>query len=321
MQLKQFLKSGGMTALAAVIAMSALPGDAFAQSDNQRGWGGNANRAERAPRSNDGAVNRAPQMDRGSAPRNRDFQQRNVTAPQPTPQRQVTQPRPPQHAQDWSNPRMNDGSAPSSNNRVDRVRPGNNWQQPNTPNRVTDPNRNWNRDRNNGQQPNTPNQVTDPNRNWNRDRNNQINRDNNWNRDRNNGGFTRDRNGNWSRDGNRNGRPDIYRDRYTNGRGDWNRRWRDDNRYDWQRYRSNHRDTYRMGRYYAPYNSWSYRRLSIGFFLDSMFYSNRYWINDPWAYRLPPADGPYRWVRYYDDILLVNIYSGEVVDVINDFFW
>ena len=31
--------------------------------------------------------------------------------------------------------------------------------------------------------------------------------------------------------------------------------------------------------------------------------------------------GPYRWVRYYDDAVLVDIYSGEVVDVINNFFW
>ena len=76
-----------------------------------------------------------------------------------------------------------------------------------------------------------------------------------------------------------------------------------------------------MGRYYSPYNNWSYRRLSSGFFLDSLFFSNRYWINDPWQYRLPAADGPYRWVRYYDDVLLVDIYSGEVVDVIYDFFW
>ena len=50
-------------------------------------------------------------------------------------------------------------------------------------------------------------------------------------------------------------------------------------------------------------------------------YGNRYWINDPWQYRLPEAYGPYRWVRYYDDALLVDIYSGEVVDVMYDFFW
>jgi hypothetical protein len=28
-----------------------------------------------------------------------------------------------------------------------------------------------------------------------------------------------------------------------------------------------------------------------------------------------------RWVRYYDDVLLVDVYTGEVVDVIHDFFW
>ncbi|WP_409574764.1 RcnB family protein [Sphingopyxis sp. PET50] len=33
------------------------------------------------------------------------------------------------------------------------------------------------------------------------------------------------------------------------------------------------------------------------------------------------AYGGYRWVRYYNDALLVDTYSGEVVDVIYDFFW
>ncbi|MCP5397341.1 MAG: RcnB family protein [Sphingomonadaceae bacterium] len=78
---------------------------------------------------------------------------------------------------------------------------------------------------------------------------------------------------------------------------------------------------YRLGRYYAPYRDYYYSRISIGFYLDSLFYSNRYWVSDPWQYRLPPVYGPYRWVRYYDDVMLVDIYSGEVVDVIYDFFW
>ncbi|KHK92001.1 hypothetical protein LK12_12575 [Novosphingobium malaysiense] len=102
----------------------------------------------------------------------------------------------------------------------------------------------------------------------------------------------------------------------------WDRHsWRRNNRYDWRDYRARHRSTYRIGRYYAPYYGYSYRRLGIGFTLGSMFYSNRYWIDDPWMYRLPEVYGPYRWVRYYDDVLLVNVYTGEVVDVIYDFFW
>ncbi len=76
-----------------------------------------------------------------------------------------------------------------------------------------------------------------------------------------------------------------------------------------------------MDRYYSPYRNWSYRRLNIGFMLQPLFYGSSYWINDPWQYRLPEAYGPYRWVRYYDDALLVDTYTGEVIDVIHDFFW
>lgn len=100
-----------------------------------------------------------------------------------------------------------------------------------------------------------------------------------------------------------------------------NRGWRNDHRYDWYRYRAANRAIFRPGRYYAPFHGYRYSRIGIGFRLGSPFYSNRYWINDPWHYRLPPAYGPYRWVRYYDDALLVDIYSGQVVDVIHDFFW
>jgi len=133
--------------------------------------------------------------------------------------------------------------------------------------------------------------------------------------------------GNWRNDGRRRDswRNDGWRnDRRYSGNNDarrWNREWRRDRRYDWYAYRNHNRDVYRIGRYYAPYRNHYYSRLSIGFFLDSVFYSSRYWIDDPWMYRLPAVYGPYRWIRYYDDALLVDIYTGEVVDVINDFFW
>lgn len=102
----------------------------------------------------------------------------------------------------------------------------------------------------------------------------------------------------------------------------WNRDWRRDNRYDWQSYRNQYRNVYRPGRYYAP-SGWGhgYRGVSIGIYLGSGFYNDRYWIDDPWRYRLPPAYGAMRWVRYYDDALLVDIRNGYVVDVIRDFFW
>ena len=145
-----------------------------------------------------------------------------------------------------------------------------------------------------------------------------------------------DRNGsNTYRNGYRDGRSaDNYRDwhdqnhernRYASGSKDhrrWDRNnWRRDTRYNWSGYRNQHRDLYSAGRYYSPYNNYSYSRLSIGFFLNRGFYGQNYWINDPYQYRLPEVYGPYRWVRYYDDVLLVDIYSGEVVDVIHNFFW
>lgn len=106
-----------------------------------------------------------------------------------------------------------------------------------------------------------------------------------------------------------------------NWRNEWNRGWRNDNRYNWSYWRSRDRNRYRLSPYYSPYRNWSYRRFSVGLFLDSLFYSQRYWIGDPWQYRLPPAPYGTQWVRYYNDVILVDIYTGEVVDVIYDFFW
>ena len=88
----------------------------------------------------------------------------------------------------------------------------------------------------------------------------------------------------------------------------------------WRSYRDRNRSIFSFGSYYDPYG-WGYSHFSIGFNLWPGYYGSNYWLNDPWAYRLPQTYGPYRWVRYYDDALLVNIYSGQVVDVINNFFW
>ena len=120
------------------------------------------------------------------------------------------------------------------------------------------------------------------------------------------------------RNGYRSGSRHTYRSGYDRR---WDNNWRRDNRYNWYSYRNQYRDLYRAGRYYSPYRNYSYNRLSIGLFLDRGFYGNNYWVNDPWQYRLPEVYGPYKWVRYYDDVILVDIYTGEVVDVIHKFFW
>ncbi len=124
-------------------------------------------------------------------------------------------------------------------------------------------------------------------------------------------GRDHDRDGRRDRDGWRRDRDGDHR---------WTGDWRRDRRYDWRGYRTRYGSLYRVGRYYDPYG-WGYRRFSVGLSLWPSYYGSNYWLNDPWQYRLPPAYGPYRWVRYFDDALLVNVYTGTVVDVVHNFFW
>lgn len=123
-------------------------------------------------------------------------------------------------------------------------------------------------------------------------------------------------------DRSRYGQIDHRYDRNNDYRGDrWSHDWRNDSRYNWREHRHRYGNYYRPGRYYAPYRNHRYSRIYIGFFLGSGFYGSNYWIGDPYYYRLPLAYGPYRWVRYYDDVLLIDIRNGRVVDVIENFFW
>jgi hypothetical protein len=100
----------------------------------------------------------------------------------------------------------------------------------------------------------------------------------------------------------------------------WRTDWRHDRRYDWRNWKRRHHSHFHFGFYYDPFG-WDYMRYGIGWRLWPSYYRNSFWLNDPWQYRLPPAYGPYRWIRYYNDALLVNIYTGEVVDVEYDVFW
>lgn len=91
-------------------------------------------------------------------------------------------------------------------------------------------------------------------------------------------------------------------------------------REDWREYRQRNRAVYNLPRYYAP-RGYVYRPVRNGVVLRPAWYGQRYWISDPYRYRLPRAYGAQRWVRYGDDVLLVNVRNGRVQQVIPDFFW
>jgi|GEM_PF-2052757 len=107
----------------------------------------------------------------------------------------------------------------------------------------------------------------------------------------------------------------------TQGAPAWDKGWHNDNRYDWVGWRAAHRATFHPDYYIPPFGGYAYAPVGIGALLAVDFLGEQYWIADPSIYHLPPAEDPYRWVRYYNDCLLVDIDTGAVVDVVRDVFW
>lgn len=95
---------------------------------------------------------------------------------------------------------------------------------------------------------------------------------------------------------------------------------RREGREEWRGYRDAHRDVFRMRPYPGP-RGWTYRPVTIGYQFAPSFYAQRFWIANPGFYRLPPPGPGLRWVRYGNDVVLVNLRTGRVVQVYNEFFW
>jgi Ni/Co efflux regulator RcnB len=76
----------------------------------------------------------------------------------------------------------------------------------------------------------------------------------------------------------------------------------------------------RRSQYVAPYRGWTYRAIAPGAQLRSGFYSDRYLV-DPARYRLRPVGRYQRWIRYGDDLLLVNVRTGRVIQVLRNRYW
>lgn len=123
------------------------------------------------------------------------------------------------------------------------------------------------------------------------------------------------RRGDW-RDA-RDARGDIRdaRREYREDLNDRNRNWGAN---DWRGYRSSNRALYARGNWNAPfrYNYWR-----PGVRIAPTYYGQRYWINDPWRYRLPPARANARWIRHYNDVVLVDYRRGIVLNTIRNFYW
>ncbi len=93
---------------------------------------------------------------------------------------------------------------------------------------------------------------------------------------------------------------------------------RDFGRDDWRQYRNQNRNVYRGYGWRSDNRYQSFRpgiRIGVG------YYAPRYYINDYSRYRLPRPGFNQRWVRHYNDVLLIDVRRGYVIDVIRNFYW
>ncbi|MGL5837300.1 MAG: RcnB family protein [Sphingorhabdus sp.] len=89
-------------------------------------------------------------------------------------------------------------------------------------------------------------------------------------------------------------------------------------REDWRDYRQSNRDAFRATRFSAPFR---YRSFNNGVGIGRSYYAPRYYINNYDSYRLRSPGRNLRYVRHYNDVLLVNVRTGRVVEVYRNFFW
>ena len=80
------------------------------------------------------------------------------------------------------------------------------------------------------------------------------------------------------------------------------------------------RDDFARKQYVAPYRNWSYAAVAPGTKLRSRFYGTTYSVAHPDGYALTRAKKNQRWVRYGNDLLLVNVRSGRVIEVASSRF-
>jgi Ni/Co efflux regulator RcnB len=76
----------------------------------------------------------------------------------------------------------------------------------------------------------------------------------------------------------------------------------------------------RLGAFRYP-PGYAYRRWSVGQSLPQLLFGSAYYFTDYAALGLDPPPYGYQWVRYGPDVVLVNIRTGEILDVIHNAFY
>jgi Ni/Co efflux regulator RcnB len=111
----------------------------------------------------------------------------------------------------------------------------------------------------------------------------------------------------------RSGKPGVIRDEHEDLR-----EARQEYREDWQDHRRRNHAAYRAPKFSAPFR---YRGYNPGIRVSVGQYHPRYHLNNYSNFRLPAPGYNMRYVRHYNDLLLVNVRSGYVVRAYRNFYW
>ena len=80
------------------------------------------------------------------------------------------------------------------------------------------------------------------------------------------------------------------------------------------------RDDFGRKHYVAPYDDWSYSTPAAGTQLRPRFYGRDYKVAHPDGYDLRHAKHGQRWIRYGNDLVLVSMRDGRVIEVVSNRF-
>jgi Ni/Co efflux regulator RcnB len=80
------------------------------------------------------------------------------------------------------------------------------------------------------------------------------------------------------------------------------------------------RDRFHAGYYRPPYGYYS-RAWGFGDILPRGWYARNYWLDNFLDFGLPYPPPGYTWVRVGPDALMIDQFSGRIVQVVSGVFW
>jgi Ni/Co efflux regulator RcnB len=90
-------------------------------------------------------------------------------------------------------------------------------------------------------------------------------------------------------------------------------------REDWIDYKKTHPNVFRSTAYVGP-DGYVYTRRGVGYVFPPEYRTDRYYLNNFATYRLRAPGAGQRYIRYGNDVALIDIATGRIVRIYESFF-